>query len=53
METMRQWIHHLWVDPISAEEKFVATMVIGWPLALIIGVGKMIFDWWYENYYDR
>ncbi len=47
---MFSYLHHLWYDPISADEKFNATILLGLPACFIVLIILFICQWLQDRY---
>lgn len=50
---MLAYLHHLWFDPISADEQFSAFLFIGLPLLVLGGGIAIVLDKFWEWYNEE
>jgi hypothetical protein len=44
------YLHHVWVDPLSASQQVEAAIFVGLPIVALVVVGGMVWDWFWERY---
>jgi hypothetical protein len=44
------YLHHLWVDPLSASDELEAWVLVGLPLTAITAVCLGLWQWFWERY---
>lgn len=47
------WLYVSWTTPLSGEQKLELALGFTIPVLTVIVIGKVVFDWWFEEYYNK